>query len=74
MRWSSTARACYTAKAPTTPADQSGASWRRSNRRSSAPAPTADQVESLAHGMTVGTNALLAERGATTALVATARL
>src|SRR5690348_8155430 len=32
----------------------------------------AGQVESFAHGMTVGTNALLEERGARTALVATA--
>ena len=31
-------------------------------------------VEAFAHGMTVGTNALLEERGARTALVATARL
>jgi N-methylhydantoinase A len=30
-----------------------------------------DQIESFAHGMTVGTNALLEERGARTALIAT---
>ena len=45
--------------------------WRRSRRRSSAPAPSPDAVEGFAHGMTVGTNALLTERGARTALVAT---
>ena len=36
-----------------------------------APAPTPAEVEVFAHGMTVGTNALLEERGARTALIAT---
>ncbi|HMC06610.1 MAG TPA: hydantoinase/oxoprolinase family protein [Solirubrobacterales bacterium] len=62
----------HTAKAPTTPDDQSrgvidavGAALRRGGAR-------AEEVEAFAHGMTVGTNALLEERGARTALVATA--
>jgi N-methylhydantoinase A len=61
----------YTAKVPTTPEDQSSAvmdavaaALRRAGARE-------DQVESFAHGMTVGTNALLERRGAATALVAT---
>ncbi|MET0305666.1 MAG: hydantoinase/oxoprolinase family protein, partial [Solirubrobacterales bacterium] len=61
----------HTAKLPTTLEDQSvgviGAVeevLRRANR-------TADGVEAFAHGMTVGTNALLEERGARTALIAT---
>jgi N-methylhydantoinase A len=61
----------YAAKAPTTPEDQSQgvlAAVESALERASA---GADQVESLAHGMTVGTNALLAEQGAPTALVAT---
>jgi N-methylhydantoinase A len=61
----------HTAKLPTTPEDQSvgvidavGAVLRRAGA-------SADRVGSFAHGMTVGTNALLEERGARTALVAT---
>jgi N-methylhydantoinase A len=61
----------HTAKLPTTPADQSegviGAVEAVLRR---AGASGAD-VESFAHGMTVGTNALLEERGARTALIAT---
>jgi N-methylhydantoinase A len=64
-------RALHTAKAPTTSEDQSQGvlaavdeALRRANRGP-------DQVEAFAHGMTVGTNALLEERGARTALVAT---
>src|SRR6185503_8777890 len=64
-------RALHTAKAPTTPEDQSQGvlaavdeALRRANRGP-------EQVEAFAHGMTVGTNALLEERGARTALVAT---
>ncbi len=63
--------AVHTAKLPTTPEDQSvgviGAVeevLRRAQREASA-------VASFAHGMTVGTNALLEERGARTALIAT---
>jgi N-methylhydantoinase A len=62
----------HTAKLPTTPEDQSVAVievveevLRRAGARPAA-------VESFAHGMTVGTNALLEERGARTALIATA--
>ena len=43
----------------------------RSRRCCGGPAPSADEVEVFAHGMTVGTNALLEERGARTALIAT---
>src|SRR5438445_6888627 len=60
-----------TAKAPTTPRDQSvgvmtavAAALERAGRR-------ADEVERFAHGMTVATNALLEGRAARTALVAT---
>ncbi len=60
-----------TAKAPSTPADQSEgvlaaitAALERAGRR-------ADEVEEFAHGMTVATNALLEGRAARTVLVAT---
>ena len=61
----------HTAKAPTTPDDQSRgviAAIESVLERSGADAA---DVESFAHGMTVGTNALLEKRGARTALVAT---
>ncbi len=61
----------HTAKLPTTPEDQSLAviaAVEEVLRRAGA-SPGA--VESFAHGMTVGTNALLEESGARTALVAT---
>jgi N-methylhydantoinase A len=61
----------HTAKVPTTPGDESegvmaaiGAVLERAGAGAAA-------VESFAHGMTVGTNALLEERGARTALIAT---
>ncbi len=61
----------HTAKLPTTPDDQSRAViaaveevLRRAGRDGA-------EVKSFAHGMTVGTNALLEERGARTALIAT---
>jgi N-methylhydantoinase A len=63
--------ALHTAKLPTTPEDQSLgviAAVEEVLRRAGA---TASDVDSFAHGMTVGTNALLEERGARTALVAT---
>jgi N-methylhydantoinase A len=63
--------AVHTAKAPTTPDDQSAgvlAAVEAVLERAEAQAGT---VETFAHGMTVGTNALLEERGARTALVAT---
>ena len=61
----------HTAKLPTTPEDQSVAvigAVEEVLRRAGA---EAGEVESFAHGMTVGTNALLEERGARTALIAT---
>ncbi len=61
-----------TAKVPTTPADQSQGVMHAVAvvlERAGA-APTS--VRRFAHGMTVGTNALLEERGARTALLATA--
>lgn len=61
----------HTAKLPTTPEDQSvgviGAVEAVLRQAGAEPAA----VESFAHGMTVGTNALLEERGARTALIAT---
>ncbi len=64
--------AVHTAKVPTTPREESlgvmqavEAVLRRAGAASS-------DVDVFAHGMTVGTNALLEERGARTALVATA--
>ena len=61
----------HTAKVPSTPDDQSRgviSSVEEVLRRAGAePA----QVEAFTHGMTVGTNALLEERGARTALIAT---
>jgi N-methylhydantoinase A len=61
----------HTAKVPSTPQDQSRgviAAVEEVLRRAHAEAA---QVEGFTHGMTVGTNALLEERGARTALVAT---
>jgi N-methylhydantoinase A len=61
----------HTAKRPTTPGDQSiGVIEAVEEVLREAGAAAAD-VESFAHGMTVGTNALLEERGARTALIAT---
>jgi N-methylhydantoinase A len=61
----------HTAKLPTTPEDQSvaviGAVEEVLRRAGAEPGA----VDSFAHGMTVGTNALLEERGARTALIAT---
>ena len=61
----------HTAKVPSTPDDQSrGVIAAVEEVLSRAGAGPAD-VEAFTHGMTVGTNALLEERGARTALVAT---
>ena len=61
----------HTAKVPSTPGDESrgvmAAIAAVLERAGAEPAA----VESFAHGMTVGTNALLEERGARTALIAT---
>jgi N-methylhydantoinase A len=65
------ARAFYTAKVPSTPADQSQGVMHaiREVLQSAGAQPAA--VQRLAHGMTVATNALLEGRTARTALVAT---
>ena len=61
----------HTAKVPSTPEDQSrGVIAAVDEVLGRAGASPAD-VEGFTHGMTVGTNALLEERGARTALVAT---
>src|SRR3954469_10848054 len=60
------------AKAPTTPADQSTGVLAAVDAVLERAGRDAAEVSSFAHGMTVGTNALLEERGARTALVATA--
>ncbi len=61
----------HTAKVPTTPGDQSrGVVEAISDVLDRAGANTAD-LRAFTHGMTVGTNALLEERGARTALIAT---
>src|SRR3954449_72106 len=61
----------HTAKVPSTPGDQSrGVIAAVEEVLARAGAETAE-VEGFTHGMTVGTNALLEERGARTALVAT---
>jgi N-methylhydantoinase A len=64
-------RALHTAKAPTTPDDQSRGVLAVVEATLEGADASPGQVEAFAHGMTVGTNALLEERGARTALVAT---
>jgi N-methylhydantoinase A len=61
----------HTAKLPTTPKDQSAAVIAAVEKVLERAGSSAAEVESFAHGMTVGTNALLEERGARTALIAT---
>jgi N-methylhydantoinase A len=61
----------HTAKLPTTPEDQSVGVIRAVEAVLERAGAEPAMVESFAHGMTVGTNALLEERGARTALVAT---
>lgn len=60
-----------TAKAPTTPEDQSEGVMAATRAVLSLAGRPADEVERFSHGMTVGTNALLEGRAARTALVAT---
>jgi N-methylhydantoinase A len=60
-----------TAKAPTTPRDQSEGVLRAVEAALAAAGARASEVERFAHGMTVGTNALLEGRVARTALLAT---
>ncbi len=61
----------FTAKAPTTPDDQSLGVLSAVDQALARAGADAAQVDGFAHGMTVGTNALLEERGARTALIAT---
>jgi N-methylhydantoinase A len=63
--------AVHTAKLPTTPEDQSLAVIAAIEEVLGRAGAAAGEVEVFSHGMTVGTNALLEERGARTALVAT---
>jgi N-methylhydantoinase A len=60
-----------TAKAPTTPADQSAGVVHAVHAALERAGRTPREVDAFAHGMTVATNALLEGRGARTALVAT---
>src|SRR5918999_6605121 len=60
-----------TAKAPTTPGDQSEGVLAAVGEVLAGAGARAEQVERLVHGMTVGTNALLEGRAARTALLAT---
>ncbi len=64
--------ALHTAKAPTTPDDQSRAVMTAVDRALRSAGASARDVESFAHGMTVATNALLEGKVARTAFVATA--
>jgi N-methylhydantoinase A len=63
--------AVHTAKVPTTPREESLGVMRAVEAVLERAGGGADQVETFAHGMTVGTNALLEERGSETALVTT---
>src|SRR5919204_187642 len=63
--------ALHAAKAPTTPDDQSRGVLAAVEAALERAGARADRIEVFAHGMTVGTNALLEQRGARTALVAT---
>ena len=61
----------HTAKLPTTPEDQSRGVLESVRVVLAGAGADPGQVEAFAHGMTVGTNALLEERGARTALITT---
>jgi N-methylhydantoinase A len=61
----------HTAKVPTTPGAESDGVMSAIEAVLERAGARPEQVEVFAHGMTVGTNALLEERGARTALVAT---
>ncbi len=61
----------HTAKEPTTPGDESAGVMNAVGAVLERAGAGAAAVEAFAHGMTVGTNALLEERGARTALIAT---
>jgi len=64
-------RFLHTAKAPTTAGDESAGVLAAVEVALERAGAEASEIEAFAHGMTVGTNALLEERGAKTALVAT---
>ena len=64
----------HTAKVPTTPADQGEGVVRAVLAALSAAGLGPENVRGIAHGMTVGTNAMLEGTGARTALVATGGL
>ncbi len=64
-------RSVFTAKAPTTPDDQSRGVLEAIDAALDRAGAEPDRIDAFAHGMTVGTNALLTERGAHTALIAT---
>jgi N-methylhydantoinase A len=61
----------FTAKVPTTPDDQSQGVMAAVSRALARAGVAPGDVSSFGHGMTVATNALLEERGARTALIAT---
>src|SRR5215210_7165673 len=61
----------HTAKAPSTPRDQSEGVMHAVRGALEAAGARPDDIEMFAHGMTVATNALLEGQGARTALVAT---
>jgi N-methylhydantoinase A len=61
----------HTAKVPTTPGEESTGVMAAIDEVLARAGVGSEGVESFAHGMTVGTNALLEERGARTALIAT---
>jgi len=61
----------YTAKAPTTPGEESVGTMAAIDEVLRRAGADAAEVKAFSHGMTVGTNALLEERGARTALIAT---
>src|ERR1700723_2386574 len=64
-------RGLYTAKVPSTPADQSRGVLEAVRAVLARAGARPAEVERFAHGMTVATNALLEGRSARTALVAT---
>jgi N-methylhydantoinase A len=63
--------AVHTAKVPTTPREESTGVMRAVEAVLERAGAASSDIDVFAHGMTVGTNALLEERGARTALVAT---
>src|SRR3954454_1121254 len=60
----------FSAKLPTTPGEESNGVMRVIGEVLARAGAETEDVEGFAHGMTVGTNALLEERGARTALIA----